>query len=304
MRSFLDVLRRRTNFSGPTSALTALVALAIVLRLTPAIPISDAIKAGEVSDQIDIKAVSDANIISDAGRIVFRADFPPQHDSNPAPIESASDAVAPKHSNARAVEPAKDTSTPFGRGTLASDPPSDASAPKLEANGTKPGGDAAAFRTNGDANGPANSDRHATTPLSNAGDPKPGGAVVITPARDDHITKPANAADQVRNAALIRSKLVEDWHEWRYCLAPAQAEHRMYMSNPISAGDIMISADDAFDRLLKKAGIRHDEVQCPRAPNKPTLLFRQRYAVKWNQELGNTIIPINWEPDRELHDQR
>ena len=265
MRSLLDVLRRRTNFSGTTSALTALVALAIVLRLTPAIPISDAIKAGEVSDQIDIKAVSDANVISDAGRIVFGADFPPQHDGNPAAIESASDAVAPK----------------------------------LDANGTKPRGDAAAFRTNGDANGP-NSDRLATRPLSNAGDPKPGGAVVMTPARDDHITKPANGADQARNAAFIRSKLVDDWHEWRFCLAPAQAEHRMYMSDPIPAGDIMINADDAFDRLLKKAGIRHDEVQCPRAPNKPTLLFRQRYAVKWNQELGNKIIPISWESDREL----
>ena len=299
MRSLLDVLRRRTNFSGTTSALTALVALAIVLRLTPAIPISDAIKAGEVSDQIDIKAVSDANVISDAGRIVFGADFPPQHDSNPAAIESASDAVAPKHSDARAVEPAKDTSTPLGRGTLASAPPSDASAPKLDAKGMKPSGDATAFRTNGDANGP-NSDRLATRPLSNAGDPKPGGAVVMTPARDDHITKPANGADQARNAAFIRSKLVDDWHEWRFCLAPAQAEHRMYMSDPIPAGDIMINADDAFDRLLKKAGIRHDEVQCPRAPNKPTLLFRQRYAVKWNQELGNKIIPISWESDREL----
>jgi hypothetical protein len=299
MRSFLDVSRRRINFSGTTSTLTALVALAIVLRLTPAIPIGDATITGEAGDQINIKFVSDANVISDAGRIVFGADFPPQHDSKPAPIESASDAVAPKHSDTRAVEPAKDTSTQLGSGALASNPPSDASAPKLDAKGMKPSGDA----TLNDASG-SNSNKDATRPLSNAGDPELGAAVVMTPLRDDHIAKPANAADQARNASLIRSKLVEDWHEWRYCLAPSQAEHRMYMSNPIPAGDIMISADDAFDRLLKKAGIPHDEVQCPRAPNKPTLIFRQRYAVKWNQELGNTIIPINWEPDRELPDQR
>jgi hypothetical protein len=55
------------------------------------------------------------------------------------------------------------------------------------------------------------------------------------------------------------------------------------------------SADAAFGLMLNKAGLLYDEVQCPRAANKPTLLFRQKYTIKFNEEIAKVIIPVNWE---------
>jgi hypothetical protein len=104
-------------------------------------------------------------------------------------------------------------------------------------------------------------------------------------------------------AAIQRAKLIEDRQEWEYCLAPSYAEHKMYLSTPIPSSAISDSADVVFDRTLKKDNIAHDEVQCPRAPNRPTLLFRRRYAIRWNQENGNTIVTFKWQPDVERADE-
>ncbi len=91
-----------------------------------------------------------------------------------------------------------------------------------------------------------------------------------------------SAAERAKErAAIQRAKLIEDRQEWQYCLAPLYAEHKMYLSTPIPSSAISDSADVTFDRTLKKNNIAHDEVQCPRAPNRPTLLFRRRYAIRW-----------------------
>jgi hypothetical protein len=104
-------------------------------------------------------------------------------------------------------------------------------------------------------------------------------------------------------AALRRAKLIEDRQEWRYCLAPSYAERRVYLSSPIPSNAIFESAEAVFERTLKKENIAHDEVQCPRAPNKPTLLFRQRYAVRWNQDNGTNVVRLIWRPDSERADK-
>jgi hypothetical protein len=104
-------------------------------------------------------------------------------------------------------------------------------------------------------------------------------------------------------AAIRRAKLIEDRQEWRYCLAPSFAEGKVYLSSPVPSSAISESAEAVFERTLKKDNIAHDEVQCPKAPNRPTLLFRQRYAVRWNQDNGTTVVTLAWRPDDERADK-
>jgi hypothetical protein len=115
---------------------------------------------------------------------------------------------------------------------------------------------------------------------------------------------PVSAGERAKElAASRRAKLIEDRQEWRYCLAPSYAERKVYLSTPIPSSAISESAEAVFDRTLKKDNIAHDEVQCPRASNRPTLLFRQRYAVRWNQENGNTIVTFEWQAPIERGDK-
>ena len=103
-------------------------------------------------------------------------------------------------------------------------------------------------------------------------------------------------SDQRRWRQFSKPRLAYEWQDWQYCLAPSLAEHKIYLSAPIPVSGIAASADAAFHEMLNKAGISHDEVQCPKAPNKRTLLFRQRYAIRLNEEIGNATINLNWEP--------
>jgi hypothetical protein len=122
-------------------------------------------------------------------------------------------------------------------------------------------------------------------------------------AEQQTIPTPVSAGERAKEiAAIRRAKLIEDRQEWRYCLAPSYAERKIYLSTPIPSSAISESAEAVFDRTLKKDNLAHDEVQCPKAPNRPTLLFRQRYAVRWNQESGNTIVTFKWQADIERGD--
>ena len=126
---------------------------------------------------------------------------------------------------------------------------------------------------------------------------KPVGDIFPTQVDDAIATRPVRNAIATKKAgAVLQTTLADDWQDWLYCLAPSNAEHKIYLSAPIPLG-IVGSADAAFDRMLNKAGLPHDTVQCPRAANKPTLLFRQKYAIRLNQEMGNAIITLNWEPN-------
>ena len=138
----------------------------------------------------------------------------------------------------------------------------------------------------------------ATAQVDDAIATKPVGDVVPTQAGDAMEIRPVSNAIATKKAGVVlQTTLTDDWQDWLYCLAPSHAEHKIYLSAPIPLIGIVGSADAAFDRMLSKANIPHDEVQCPRAANKPTLLFRQRYAVRLNKEIGNAIITLNWEPN-------
>jgi hypothetical protein len=126
-----------------------------------------------------------------------------------------------------------------------------------------------------------------------------GGSITSEPIGDAIAAKLGSDAVAIKKPATIsrQTTLVNEWQDWQYCLAPSYAEHKIYLSRPVPMIGILGRADAPFHEMLSKAGITHDEVQCPKAPNKRTLLFRQRYAIRLNEEIGNTIVILNWEPE-------
>jgi len=84
--------------------------------------------------------------------------------------------------------------------------------------------------------------------------------------------------------------------DWQYCLAPSHSENKIYVSTPFPAGVILNSAETAFDRMLSQARLRHDEVQCPRADDEPSISIMRQQAFDFNREAGNTIINFSWQP--------
>jgi hypothetical protein len=86
--------------------------------------------------------------------------------------------------------------------------------------------------------------------------------------------------------------------DWRYCLAPSHAEHKIYISLAFPASVPMESAESQFGRKLRHSGLRYDDVQCPRSGDEPSLTNMERHAVSFNRELGNQVITMRWQPAR------
>jgi hypothetical protein len=84
--------------------------------------------------------------------------------------------------------------------------------------------------------------------------------------------------------------------DWRYCLAPFNAEHKIYMSLPFPATIAMDAAESQFGRALTRSGVRYDDVQCPLSDSESGALAMQRHAVSVNHELGIQVINLHWKP--------
>lgn len=80
--------------------------------------------------------------------------------------------------------------------------------------------------------------------------------------------------------------------DWQYCLAPAHAERKVYISAVFPGDAASGTADRLFERRLEQAGFAHDDIQCPRADDESAILVMRRHAISFNQHLGNTIIPL------------
>jgi hypothetical protein len=96
-------------------------------------------------------------------------------------------------------------------------------------------------------------------------------------------------------AASSQAALATDW---QYCLAPSEAEHKIYMSDWFQVRGALYSADSAFERELDRAGLRHDVVQCPRADDERSIAIMQQHAISFNRTVGNTIIHLPIEQAR------
>jgi hypothetical protein len=94
-------------------------------------------------------------------------------------------------------------------------------------------------------------------------------------------------------AALPQIALAGDW---QYCLAPSHSENKIYVSTPFPASDPLKSVEAAFDRMLSQARLRHDEVQCPRADDEPSINMMRQQAAGFNRGAGNIMINLRWHP--------
>ena len=84
--------------------------------------------------------------------------------------------------------------------------------------------------------------------------------------------------------------------DWRYCLAPLHAEHKVYMSAPFFTTKSMERLQDEFANALSRAGLRHDAVQCPRG-NEQSIATMRVQAVRFNRDSGNAVVEFNrWNP--------
>jgi len=83
--------------------------------------------------------------------------------------------------------------------------------------------------------------------------------------------------------------------EWRYCIAPAPAQHTIYMSSPFASDESMEALEAAFGRALDRAALQHDSVQCPRG-NAQSIAAMKLQAVQYNQASGNKVVQLNWRP--------
>lgn len=93
-------------------------------------------------------------------------------------------------------------------------------------------------------------------------------------------------------AASSQTALAADW---QYCLAPSQAEHKVYISGAFPVRGALSDAVHAFERALDQAGARHDVVQCPRADDEHSIAMMEQYAIGLNQKMGSAIIHVPME---------
>ena len=84
--------------------------------------------------------------------------------------------------------------------------------------------------------------------------------------------------------------------DWRYCLAPSHADHKLYMSMPFAATMSMDAAESQFGRVLTRSGLRYDDVQCPQSDSESGAVAMQRHAISINRELGIQVINMPWKP--------
>ena len=84
--------------------------------------------------------------------------------------------------------------------------------------------------------------------------------------------------------------------EWRFCIAPANQEHKIYMTAPFVAGISMEAMENGFHQVLDRSGRRHDNVQCPTGANEQAVRAMRLHADELNRQMGNEVIPFDWKP--------
>jgi hypothetical protein len=84
--------------------------------------------------------------------------------------------------------------------------------------------------------------------------------------------------------------------EWRYCLAPARAEHKVYMSYPFRSAVDYRKLEEMFRSSLSRAHFSVDYVQCPLGENQRSLLAMREDAVAFNRQMQMTVVDLEWAP--------
>jgi hypothetical protein len=86
--------------------------------------------------------------------------------------------------------------------------------------------------------------------------------------------------------------------EWRFCIAPAKEDHKIYMTAPFPTTSGMETLETAFRKALEQAGHRADSVQCPTGAGEQAVRAMRQHAGEFNLQLGNEVVPVDWRPPR------
>jgi len=81
--------------------------------------------------------------------------------------------------------------------------------------------------------------------------------------------------------------------DWSFCIAPDDAEHRIYMSQPFASGGAR--AEGGFDDMLARRHLRHDSVQCPRADDEDAAFAMRQHSAEVNRSWGRQVIDLRWD---------
>jgi hypothetical protein len=84
--------------------------------------------------------------------------------------------------------------------------------------------------------------------------------------------------------------------EWRFCIAPSNPEHKIYMTAPFLAATPMDAMESGFHQALDRSGRRHDGVQCPTGANEQAVRAMRQHADEFNRQMGNEVVPVDWKP--------
>lgn len=83
---------------------------------------------------------------------------------------------------------------------------------------------------------------------------------------------------------------------WRYCLAPSEHDHKIYMTAPFPDSPAMGDAESQFRRTLSWSGLVYDVVQCPLNDDEAAAWAAQQQATEYNRKLGNQVVSMKWKP--------
>src|SRR5579885_2885385 len=78
--------------------------------------------------------------------------------------------------------------------------------------------------------------------------------------------------------------------DWSFCIAPADAEHRIFISHPFSS--VGPTAEAEFGISLAQRHLNHDPVQCPRADDEASAVAMREHAIKVNRLWGRQVVDI------------
>jgi hypothetical protein len=84
--------------------------------------------------------------------------------------------------------------------------------------------------------------------------------------------------------------------EWRFCIALANQEHRIYVTSPFLTAIPMEAMENGLHQTLDRAGRRHDSVQCPTGASEQAVRLMRQHADDFNRQMGNDVVPLDWRP--------
>lgn len=106
--------------------------------------------------------------------------------------------------------------------------------------------------------------------------------------------KPVKAAITLALAMTVMQQTARA-AEWSYCVAPSDAQNRIYISPPFP---VRVSGTDepGFGDALTGKHLRHDAVDCARAENEAAAIIMRQHAIAVNRDWGREVITVPWRP--------